>query len=184
MNASLFPTAPDSPAAAAALDHAAAHFGFVPNLARIIAHSPPVLDAYLAGLETLSHSSLAPAEQELALVVAGRGNDCAYSVAVHSARARVAGLPESALAAARSGQPIVGDPRLEALRRFIQEVVASRGHLPAAEVQAFLSAGFSRQQLVEVLFGVGVKTFVHLLQNIAGVPLDEPLTAARWTRTT
>ncbi len=181
MNPTSFPAAPDSPAAMAALARAGDRFGFVPNLARVIAHSPPALDAYLAGLDTFAHSSLAPAERELALVVAGVGNRCAYSVAVHSALATAAGLPGPALDAARAGRPIASEPRLEALRRFTQEIVARRGHLPPAEVQAFLDAGFSRQQLVEVLFGVGVKTFVHLVQNLADVLLDEPLASLRWT---
>ncbi len=168
------------PEAHAVMERTRAAFGFVPNLARIKALSPAALSGYLDGLAAFAQTSLSAPEQQLVLLAASVENHCAYAVAVHSALASAAGLREDAVSAVRAGESIPNDSRLEALRVFTRSVVAQRGKLELGEVTAFLAAGFTAVQVVEVCFGVGVKTFTHSLQNLAHAPLDEALAALRW----
>ena len=51
-------------------------WGFLPNLARVMAESPAALELLLAGYAALSaNSTVSPAEQQLVSVVASREND-------------------------------------------------------------------------------------------------------------
>ena len=173
------------PGADTVLGRTRAAFGFLPDLAGLKALSPVALAGYLDGLDAFARTSLPAPEQQLVLLTASVENACAYAVAVHSALAGAAGLPGSVVEAVRAGEPLPTDQpaRLEALRGFTRAVVARRGHLEAGEVAAFLAAGFTPAHVVEVCFGVGVKTFTHTLQNLAQVPLDGELAALRWEAT-
>ena len=66
--------------------------GVVPNMMRTMAHSPAVLDAYLAFGAAL-HRGLLPAslQEQIALTVA-EVNACDYCLSAHSALGRGAGL--------------------------------------------------------------------------------------------
>jgi AhpD family alkylhydroperoxidase len=155
-------------------------FGFVPNVAVLMAQAPAAVASYLSNLEAFGATSFSPQEQQLVLLAASIANQSPYSVAVHSTVAAKIGTNHDAVAALRAGTPIP-DARLEALCRFTRLVTIQRGQVSEREVNAFLSAGFSRQQLVEVLFGVAIKTFAHYLQAIADPPLDDAFKAFRWS---
>jgi alkylhydroperoxidase family enzyme len=49
-----------------------------------------------------------------------------------------------------------------------------------AEVTAFLDAGYTRAQVIEVLLGVGMKTFNNYVDHIAHIPLNDQLKADAW----
>ena len=66
----------------------------------------------------------------------------------------------------------VDDPRLEALRRFAEAIVTKRGRVAPDETAAFLAAGFTRAQVLELILAVAVKTISNYVDHVAGVPLD------------
>jgi alkylhydroperoxidase family enzyme len=52
--------------------------------------------------------------------------------------------------------------------------------VPEEELQAFLDAGFDRQQVLEVVLGVGMKTLSNYTNHIAGTTLDEAFAHRAW----
>jgi alkylhydroperoxidase family enzyme len=66
-------------------------------------------------------------------------------------------MPEPVLMAVRSGSNLP-DPKLEAWRSFVVGVVRSRGRLSDKRIEELLSAGYSRQNVLEVVFAVAMKT--------------------------
>ncbi len=154
-------------------------FGFVPNLIGVLAESPAALEAYLAVSDALGKGRLTPVEREIATITVSVENGCEYCVAAHSTVAAMVKAPAEAVAAARAGLPIQ-EPRLEALRRFTQAVVATRGHPEAATVHAFTAAGYDRSQLLEVLAVVAFKTPSNYTNHIAQTPLDAAFVPQRW----
>lgn len=161
------------------LEATAKSFGFVPNLHAVLADAPAALAGYAALWEIFAGSSLSPAEQQVVYLTANYENECRYCMAGHSVLAQHAGVPAQALAAIRDGGPIE-DARLEALHRFTTAMVANRGWVPEAEVEAFLTAGFSRQQVLEVILGVAVKTISNYTNHIAETPLDAFMAGTTW----
>ncbi|MEZ4586618.1 MAG: carboxymuconolactone decarboxylase family protein [Gemmatimonadales bacterium] len=153
-------------------------FGFLPNLAGMLAEAPPVLEGYLGVAGAFAKSSLTPAEQQVVLLASSVENECHYCVAAHSTIALGAGLDRDAVDALRSGTPLA-DSRLEALRRYTRDVVARRGWT-ADSLPAFLAAGFSRAQALEVILGVAQKTISNYANHLAATPVDEPFQGEVW----
>jgi alkylhydroperoxidase family enzyme len=104
-------------------------------------------------------------------------------VAAHSTIAAMSDVPDEVVSAIREDRPI-GDEKLETLRCFVHAVVKSRGWPDDADVQAFLDAGYGRQQVLEVVLGIAMKTMSNYTNHIAGIPLDEAFEAAKWTAPT
>lgn len=90
-----------------------------------------------------------------------------------------AGAPEQAVEAVRSGDP-VDDGRLDALRRFTQEVTARRGWVGEDAVQAFLDAGYEQPQVLEVITGIALKTLSNYTNHIGQTPLDDAFQDFAW----
>lgn len=152
-------------------------FGFVPNLMATFANSPTVLHAYLGLDAAWEKGTFTPIERQLVLLAASVTNDCGYCVAAHSTalKAFLKVSPE-AVAAVRSGHPLE-NVRYEALVKFTKEVVSQRGHVSEATTQAFLAAGYTASQVMEVLLGVALKTISNYLDHINPTPLDSAFAA-------
>ncbi len=172
-------TAPE--AARPHLEAVRGQFGFVPNVMGVLSGAPPALEAYLELARLFESTSLSPVEQQVVLLTVSFENGCEYCMAAHSLAARMAGMPEDVIEALRTGAPLA-DERLEALRRFTGAVVRQRAEIPKETVDAFLGAGFEPAQILEVLVGVTQKTLSNYVNHIAGTPLDEAFSGARWSR--
>lgn len=107
---------------------------------------------------------------------------CEYCVAGHTYLARSVGLPEAALQAMRERQPIVDNPRLQALRRFCEAVVRERGFAGDAAVDAFIEAGFTRRHVLEIVTVIATKTISNYTNHLTHTPkesfMSEP--TLRW----
>jgi uncharacterized peroxidase-related enzyme len=174
-------TAETAPAASRPLlEGIARSFGFVPNLFGVFAESPAALRGALAIYEAFSTSSLSPADQQLIMLAASEANDCEYCVAAHSTLAKRMAKMDAALVDAVRRRAPLSDARLDALVTFTRKVVEQRGVLADAEVSAFLDAGYTRAQVIEVLLGVGMKTFNNYVDHIAHTPLNDQFKAEAW----
>ncbi|MFQ5509767.1 MAG: carboxymuconolactone decarboxylase family protein [Leptospirillia bacterium] len=158
-------------------------FGFVPNLAAGLANAPAALEGYLAVAGAFEKSSLTPVEQQVVLLATSVDNGCPYCVAAHSMIARnMVGAPDSVVDAMRCGKA-PDDPRLAALANFAHALVRERGHVEgSAEHQAFLDAGYTPAQALEVVVGITQKTLSNYANRLLGTPLDAPFEAEGWTR--
>lgn len=172
--------APDA-AAAEELAKAKSAYGFVPNLLGVMAEAPSLLKAYRALSQLFDETSLSPAERQVVLLAVSYENGCEYCVAAHSVIAGMQKVPGDVVESIRGGQPIA-DARLQALRRFASAVVATRGLPSDADTQAFLDAGYSRGQILEVVLGVGMKTLSNYTNHIAHTPLDQAFAPAAWSK--
>jgi alkylhydroperoxidase family enzyme len=51
-----------------------------------------------------------------------------------------------------------------------------------ADVKAFIAAGFSRDQVFEVIAGVAISMMENYAGNVANPPLEAPFQAHAWSR--
>lgn len=163
------------------LEKAKKTYGQIPNLYGVLAEAPAVVDAYATLTEQYRSTSLGKVEQNVVWLTAAVENDCHYCVPAHTAVAKMDGVPGDVVEALRSGRPIA-DPRLEALRRFTALTVVRRGQLAEDEVKAFFDAGFTRQQLLEVILGVAHKTISNYVNHFTQTPVDEAFAPFAWQR--
>ena len=88
-------------------------------------------------------------------------------------------MPDEVVLAIRNDEPIA-DSRLEALRKFTTAVVDTRGWVSDADIDAFLAAGFSKAQILDVILGISFKTLSNYTNHIADTPLDDAFAAEAW----
>ncbi|MBY0612541.1 MAG: carboxymuconolactone decarboxylase family protein [Beijerinckiaceae bacterium] len=157
-------------------------WGFVPNLHGILAESPIALEAYASLFNLVSRSSLSPAEQQVAYLAVNVFHGCEYCTSGHTYLARAAHLSEGAIAAVRNGEPIA-DARLQALRIFTEAVVRERGFAGDAAVDAFLAAGFTKAQVLEVVTIIATKTISNYTNHLSHTPKESFMAdpALAWT---
>ena len=156
-------------------------FSFVPNLQSIMAESPELLSAHSALWAEFSKSTLTQHEQQVVFMTAIYEHDCHYCMAGHTTMARMQKLGEDVIAALRAGS-MVADPKLEALHAFTTLVVRDRGHVADGDVQAFLDAGFTRRNILEVVLGVSIKIQSNYTNHLVGAPLDAFMKGNEWTK--
>lgn len=152
---------------------------FIPNLHRTLAESPVTLEAYDTLFGLVGKSSLTPAEQQVAFLAINVLNECEYCTSGHSALARMAGVAPNVVEALRNSAPIA-DARLQALRVFAEAVVTKRGLVGDTAVEAFLAAGFTKAQLLDVIMVVATKTISNYVNHITKTPLDSFMAATKW----
>lgn len=170
-------SAPD--AAKPLLEKSAKAFGQVPNLMGIMAESPAVLKGYMDLSETLVGSTLSPAERHAVMLVVSVENQCRYCVAAHTGLARGSGLAADIIIGIRE-QDDIDDEKLEKLCQFTQAMVTTRGNVTPEQVEAFLRAGFTKANLLEVAAHVALKTFSNYINHLAQTPVDASFAINKW----
>jgi alkylhydroperoxidase family enzyme len=73
--------------------------------------------------------------------------------------------------AIRQGQRLA-DPRLQTLRRFTAAMTEQRGWVPEHDVESFLSAGSTRENLLEVITGIALVTLSSYADHVTATPVD------------
>lgn len=171
-------TAPES--ARPILTQVKGKLGFVPNLLGTMADAPALLKGYLALADIFDGTSFSPTERQVVLLATSRTNGCAYCMAAHTVIAGMQKVPDDVVKSLRDGTPI-NDPKLEALRLFAGEVADKRGYPSGESLKRFLSAGYTKSQVLEVVLGVGMKTLSNYTNHIADTQLDQAFAPAQWS---
>ncbi|WP_018233749.1 carboxymuconolactone decarboxylase family protein [Thioalkalivibrio thiocyanodenitrificans] len=183
MNATTrFPCHDDASApreAGPAFEASTAKFGMVPNLIRTMCTSPQLAEGYLALSTLFEQTSLSVAERHVVLLTVSAGHECHYCMAAHSITADMNQVPGEITEALREGRTLA-DRRLEALRQFTRAMVEQRGWVAPDRVNDFLNAGFTPQQALEVVLGIGLKTLSNYTNHLADTPLDEAFAGRAW----
>jgi alkylhydroperoxidase family enzyme len=162
------------------IEQSIATYGFLPKLHQVLADAPASYQAYLATFDLFqSKTTLTPIEQQIVMMTANFDNRCHYCTAGHSMLMKMAGMPTDYIEALREGRQLP-DPRHEALRTFTHELLESRGHVGDERLDAFLKAGYSRRQALEVLTGLAAKLISNFTNALAHTELDEPVKAFAW----
>lgn len=156
-------------------------FGFVPNLQATMAESPELLAGYSALWDLFGGSTLSATEQQVVYMTANFEHECHYCMAGHTTLSKMQKIDNAIIQALRNGTAIP-DAKLEALHVFATAVVQNRGHVNDAGVQAFLDAGYTRQNVLEVVLGVATKVMSNYTNHLTGTPLDGFMAGNEWTK--
>lgn len=168
--------------ARASLDRGAKSAGMIPHVYRAMANAPGMLDTYLLGYEQFrTESGFTPAEQEVVFLTISRENGCEYCVAAHSfiadSRSHV---PVSATDAIRAGE-LPEEEQLAAVAQMTQHLMETNGRADATEVAQFLAAGYSQEQILQVILAIAVKTLSNYTNHLFHPPLDPLFESRAWT---
>lgn len=160
-----------SPANQALFDALKGKLGMVPNLYATLAHSEHALGAYLA-LQS-APSSISGKAREVVNLVVSQVNGCQYCLAAHTVIGGMHGFKPEQIVEIRKGG-VSFDAKLDALAKLVKDVASNRGHADAASLDAFFAAGWTKENLVDVIVTIGDKTVTNYLHAVTQVPVDFP----------
>jgi AhpD family alkylhydroperoxidase len=147
-------------------------WGFTPKLHAMLAESPVALKAYDQLFGLVAESTLTTVEQQVAYQAINVFHGCEYCTAGHTYLSRNVGVPEDAIQALRNETPIA-DARLQALRIFAETVVRERGFASDAAIDAFINAGFTRANVLEVVTIIATKTISNYTNHLTKTPKED-----------
>jgi uncharacterized peroxidase-related enzyme len=166
--------APD--AAKPLLDAVEKQLGVVPNLFRLLALSPAVLQGYLGFNAALGKTLDVKTRERIALAVA-EVNGCDYCLSAHTYLGlNLAKIDAAEIALNRKGGS--SDAKAHAAVAFAAKVAQARGKVAAADLQSVKAAGFSEAQVVEIVALVAENVFTNFVNNVAETEIDFPVVRA------
>jgi uncharacterized peroxidase-related enzyme len=149
-----------------------AKLGLTPNMTRVMANSPAVLEGYLNLSGALGNTLNAKLREQIALVVA-EANRCEYCLSAHSAIGKMVGLNQDEITSSRNAQSSDGKT-LSALL-FARAVNSNRGQVTQADVQTVRAAGFSDAEIAEIVAHVALNVLTNYFNNATHPTVDFPL---------
>jgi uncharacterized peroxidase-related enzyme len=145
--------------------------GFVPNLYATIAYSKNGLEKFLAFQN--AKSSLSNKEKEAVNLIVSQVNGCIYCQSAHLVLGKMNGFTDEQLTEIRHGKS--SDSKLNALVTLAADSTKNRGNASETNVDAFFAAGYSKENLVDLILQVSDKTAMNYLHNLTKIPVDFPL---------
>jgi len=130
--------------------------GFIPNLHGIMAEAPGLLEGYRAINDLFLKSSFNRDEITVIWQSVNVENNCHYCVPAHTMVAKGMKIDPEITEALRNETPLA-NAKLEALRTFTLQVARQRGVVDDNDVQAFLDAGYTKRNILEVILGLSQK---------------------------
>jgi AhpD family alkylhydroperoxidase len=154
------------------------HLGYLPAAMARMAASPQLLDGFGKLTAIFDRSALDPVTREVVIMTVATRNGCHICVAMHTARLAALGASPDLIAGLRDGplQPLA-DERLDAIRVFTLTVLDTAGDVGDQALRDFLAHGFSTQNALEVVLGIGTYTMSTFANRLTGAPVDDQLAA-------
>ena len=159
------------------LDQIKKAFGVVPNMFKTIANSPVALQSMWGSFQALGQGKLGSKLGEQIAVMVADLNSCEYCLAAHTALGKGAGLSADTMSQAQSGHS--ADPKTQAALTFAAKLVKNRAHVTAQDVDAVRAAGFSNDEIAELLAHVALNIFTNYTNVAFDVPVDFPKVALK-----
>lgn len=144
----------------------------VPNLYATLAYSENALSTYL-NLEN-SPSSLSKKQLEVVNITVSQVNECSSCVTAHTVIAEMNGFTRAEIEEIRT-ESISFDPALEVLARLTRDITRQRGHIAPVLLDQFFEAGYTKEQLMDLIIAVGNRTIANIIHVVAGIPVDFPV---------
>jgi uncharacterized peroxidase-related enzyme len=145
--------------------------GFVPNIYATYAHSKNALGRYLTFAN--GKTSLSNKEKEVINLVVSQVNGCTYCQAAHTALGKMNGFSEEQTIELRSGEASF-DSKLDALVKLAGEIAENRGKVSDETLSNFFDAGYTKENLIDLIVNVGEKATTNFLHNVTQIPVDFP----------
>lgn len=149
--------------------------GMVPNLYAIMAISDTALGNYLAFQN--AKTTFSNKEKQVVNLVVSQVNDCHYCQSAHTLLGTMNGLTEDQTIEIRKGHATF-DKKLNALVALAKEITAKKGFASTETIDAFISAGYTKGQVIELVFLVAEKTAMNYVHAITKVEIDFPVAKA------
>jgi uncharacterized peroxidase-related enzyme len=147
--------------------------GVVPNLMKLVGHSPAALEGYLSLNGALAKGKLPIQLRERIAITIAEYNGCDYCLSAHHYLGQnIAKISPAELELARNG--LSDDAHTQAALQFALLVAKSHGRVSDAQLATLRLAGFDEASVVEIVANVAVNVLTNYVNNVAQTDIDFP----------
>jgi uncharacterized peroxidase-related enzyme len=148
--------------------------GLTPNMTKVMANSPALLQAYLALSGAVAGGVLKPAVRERLAIATAELNGCEYCLSAHTyIGANIAKLDADELDKARRGDS--EDAHVTALWTLSNTIADNAGDVDEAEIEAAREAGVTDEEIGEVVANLALNILTNYFNVLAHVDNDWPV---------
>ena len=155
-------------------------FGMIPNVAGAMATSSVLIDSLVDLFGKVHGGGFTEAQIQTLLLTNAVTNGCSWAVAFHTGLALKEGLDRADVQAIRERR-VPKDATSAALSTFAKTLIEKRGRIDDCDVDAFVAAGFRKEQALEVIAVVAASTITNYSAGVTKAPLEEPFQAYTWS---
>ena len=157
--------------------------GMIPNMYAGMANNTALLEGYVYAYKSFrANSGFSSREQEVIFLSVAYENDCDYCMAAHSFVAdNWSKVPVEVTNAIRSNSEVPNE-KLKALSIFSRQMTVKRGLPSEDDINNFLSAGYTEENILGVIYGIGVKTMSNYFNHVYKTPVDEAFQGRAWKK--
>ena len=156
-------------------------YGMIPGLHAVMAEAPGLLEGYQVLHELFMNSSFNADEKTVVWQTINVEHSCHYCVPAHTGIAKAMKVSDEISNALRDETPLP-TAKLEALRTFTLAMVRQRGELNEQQLQDFYAAGYTQQNVLDVILGLSQKIMSNYTNHIANTPVDEGSKRFAWEK--
>jgi uncharacterized peroxidase-related enzyme len=150
--------------------------GLVPNMTRVMANSPAVLEAYLQFSGSLEGGSLDAKSRERIALETAEANKCEYCLSAHSAIGKMVGLNETEILDSRQAHST--DSKTAAALHFSRLVIERRGAVSETDIEAARKGGLTDGEIAEVVALTVLNILTNYFNTAFQVDVDFPVVKA------
>lgn len=155
--------------------------GRIPGLHAVMADAPGLMATYAIAHQHFMASSLTDEEKTVVWQTINVEQNCHYCVPAHTGIAKMMKIDDAITEALRN-ETALPTAKLEALRSFTLLVIQNRGFVGEADTEAFLNAGFTTTNILEVILGAAQKLMSNYTNHFAKTPVDQVFQKFAWER--
>lgn len=163
------------------LEGAVKQMGSVPGLYAVMAESPETLKAYQQLHQLFLSTSFDAEELTVVWQTINVEHECQFCVPAHTAIANSMEVDSALTEALRNGEAMP-TAKLQALHDFTLAMVRQRGNVSDEQMDTFFAAGYSQQQVIEVILGLSQKVISNYVNHVAKTPVDPIFEQFAWTK--
>ncbi|MBC5840541.1 carboxymuconolactone decarboxylase family protein [Flavobacterium sp. F-380] len=156
-------------------------YGMIPGLHGVLAAAPSILEGYQKLHELFVNTSFNEEELTVVWQAINVEHACHYCVPAHTGIAHMMKVDNEIIESLRNETPLT-NPKLESLRTFTISMVRNRGNVSQEELQAFYTAGYGEQQVLEIILGLSQKVISNYTNHIANTPVDAAFQKFAWSK--
>ncbi len=146
----------------------------VPNIDKVLAHSPPALKATVGLLGDLYMASSLPQPVIAMLLYSiSLARSCQYCSSFHRLTCRMVGVDEVMLAAVGNDLGAVTPERVQAIVRFGVKAAMSPNDITEADYEKLRNMGISDSEIVEIVALAGLGVYLNIVADALKIDVDD-----------
>lgn len=148
--------------------------GLTPNMTKVMANSPALLQGYLALSGAVASGTLKPAVRERLAIATAQLNGCEYCLSAHTyIGANIAKVDAVELDSARRAEST--DAHVAALLKLSNTIAENAGDVDDVDVKAARAAGVTDEEIGEIVANLALNVLTNYFNALAHVDNDWPV---------